>query len=272
MEYQVLTPKDAAYPRRLRERLGAAAPARLYVSGPMSFLDRFTMAALSADAISGPELQAAHQILFTLREYDLNYIGPWHSVMETEIFRLALSRKNATLALFSAKGLKAETFESFLLDRFFPPLHEFPERDEYFRRAKDGELLMLSMAPPEQKRTLRQNVLARNLLCCALADLVFVPFVEKGSKTLSVVKKVVGVGIPIFTTEHPSNDILDSLGARRLTRKSVSEFLESLGAQRIKEPGRILPSPEELPCPAPTDAKQTELKLSFGKRARTSGR
>ena len=96
------------------------------------------MAVISADSISGLALMAANQLLFTIREYDLNFIGGWHSVMETEIFRLGLFRKNFTVTLFTAKGLECETFDSFLETRFYPPLHEFPEREEYFRRQRKG--------------------------------------------------------------------------------------------------------------------------------------
>lgn len=76
------------------------------------------MAVISADSISGLAMMETNQVLFTVREYEMNYIGSWHSVMETEIFRLGLFRKNTTVTLFSAKGLQAETFEFFLRDRF----------------------------------------------------------------------------------------------------------------------------------------------------------
>src|SRR4030065_828656 len=145
MEYQTLTPANRKYPKRLLERLGEKAPPKIFYWGPLDFFQRFTMAVISADSITGVALMATNQLLFTIREYDLNLIGGWHSVMETEIFRLGLFRKNLKVSLFTAKGLEHETFESFLETRFYPPLHEFPEREEYFRRAKEKRLLMLSI-------------------------------------------------------------------------------------------------------------------------------
>src|SRR3990167_5552215 len=103
MEYQTLTAADSAYPKKLLERVEKAPT--LYYNGPLHLLDRWTLAVMSSDSISGLALMAANQLLFTLREYHLNYIGGWHSVMETEIFRLGLFRKNVTVAIFSAKGL-----------------------------------------------------------------------------------------------------------------------------------------------------------------------
>ena len=111
MDYKVLNKDSPSYPKRLQERLGSEAPTELYYHGPLSHLKHFTMAVISADSISGLAMMAANQALFTIREYAMNYIGSWHSVMETEIFRLGLFRKNVRMTLFSAKGLGKETFE-----------------------------------------------------------------------------------------------------------------------------------------------------------------
>lgn len=230
MDYKVLKRDSPGYPKRLKERLGSEAPAELCYHGSLGHLKHFTMAVISADSISGLAMMAANQVLFTVREYAMNYIGGWHSVMETEIFRLGLFRKNVRVTLFSAKGLGKETFESFLNDRFCPPLHEFPERDEYDRRARTGELLILSLTPPSIGRTQKKNVLARNLVACALADVVFVPFATRGTKTLAIAKRVVEAGIPIFTTDEAENSALHTLGITGLDRKTVGDYLEKLGA------------------------------------------
>lgn len=235
MEYKVLFPNDKKYPKKLKERLdkwaGEPAPT-LYYSGPLKFLDKFTMAVISADAIGGVGLMATNQVLFTVREYAINYIGAHQSVMETEIFRLGLWHKyHNTVTLFSAKGLAVETYKSFLLDRFYPPLDKFPERDEYFRRAENDELLMLSITDPNEKRQLRQNILKRNWIACNLADIVFIPFGEKGSKTYTVAKKLVKTNIPVFTTDSEVNKDIHELGIHGLNRKTVRDFLEKHSAK-----------------------------------------
>jgi len=97
MEYKVITPNESKYPQRLIERLGDESPGKVYYSGPLEFLDRFGMAVISADSITGQALNETNQVLFTVREYEMNYIGGWFSMMETEIFRLGLFRKNTTL-------------------------------------------------------------------------------------------------------------------------------------------------------------------------------
>jgi len=232
MEYKILTPSDQDYPKRLLKRLGQSSPEQIFCHGPLDFLNRFTVAVISADSISGLAMMAANQLLFTIREYDLNLIGGWHSVMETEIFRLGLFRKNLTVTLFTAKGLERETFESFLETRFYPPLHEFPEREEYFSRSREGKLLMLSVSPPKEGKMKRPNIINRNWFACVLSDVVFVPFAEKATKTLSLAKQILAARIAIFTSDHEDNKALHRLGIPGLSRKSVGDYLENLGAHR----------------------------------------
>ena len=186
MEYQILTPSDQEYPKRLLDRLGDSSPEKIFYQGPLDFLKRFTMAVISADSISGLALMATNQLLFTIREYDLNIIGGWHSVMETEIFRLGLFRKNFTVTLFTAKGLECENFESFLETRFYPPLHEFPEREEYFRRAKEGKLLMLSVSPPEEEKDETSQYYKQKLVSLRPIRCSFCSLCRKGNQNACV--------------------------------------------------------------------------------------
>lgn len=232
MEYKITTPNDSKYPQKLIKRLCDKCPDKIYYSGSLELLDHFTMAVICSDKSSGNTLLETNQVLFTVREYEMNYIGSWHSVIETEIFRLSLFRKNTTTTLFSAKGLNKETFESFLRDRFFPPLHEFPEEDEYFRRAKDGELLMLSISDPDETRQLRKNIMERNWISCMLGDIVFIPYGPKGSKTYTMAKRISKVNIPVFTVDSEECKDLHKLGIPGFNRKTVKTFLEDNGAKR----------------------------------------
>ena len=190
------------------------------------------MAVICSDESGGVVLLETNQLLFTIREYKINYIGGWHSAIETEIFRLSLFKEYTTLTCFSAKGLGVESYESFLLDRFFPPLHEFPERDEYFERARNEKLLMLSLSEPNQTRQLHKSIMERNLMSCVLGDVVFIPYGPKGSKTYTTAKKVVKLGIPAFTIDHKEAVDLHKLGIPGFNRKTVGAFLEEQGAKK----------------------------------------
>lgn len=272
MEYRIITPDDSEYPRKLIERLSDKHPVRVYYNGPLDFLDRFTMAVISADSISGLAMVETNQVLFTIREYEMNYIGSWHSVMETEIFRLGLFRKNTTVTLFSAKGLQAETFESFLRDRFYLPLHEFPERDEYFRRAENGELLILSITEPGEKRQLRKNIMERNWTSCVLGDVVFIPFGPKGSKTYTMAKRIVDASIPVFTIDSDECRELHKLGIPGFNRKTVKGFLKDSGAKLAIPQNEMRKSVEVYKKPTSQQLsfikEPTQIELNFKKNSK----
>lgn len=276
MEFRIITQDDSKYPHKLIERLGNNHPDKIYYNGPLESLEHFTMAVISADSISGLAMMETNQVLFTVREYEMNYIGSWHSVMETEIFRLGLFRKNTTVTLFSAKGLQAETFESFLRDRFYPPLHEFPERDEYFRRAKEGELLILSVSNPDETRQLRKNIMERNWIACVLSDVVFIPYGPKGSKTYTMAKRIVDANIPVFTIDSDECRDLHKLGIPGFNRKTVKGFLKDRGANLAIPQNEMRESVEVEVYKKPTSQQlsfikePTQIELKFKKNSKDS--
>ncbi len=272
MEYRAITLSDNNYPGKVKERLGDKSPV-IYYNGALEFLDRFTMAVICSDKSHGIELMETNDILFTIREYDLNYIGSWHSIIETEIFRVGLyqgfSGRNRklkpqrlglrTVTLFSAKGLNNETYDSYLLDRFYPPLHEFPEREEYFRRAEKGELLMLSVCKPGETRQTRKNIMLRNWIACNLADIVFIPYAPKGSKTYITAKKIIGANIPVFTLEHPTCADLHKLGIPGFNPKTVRSFLEDKGVKT---------GFDNKQCVSDETYKMPEINIPFEKKSK----
>jgi len=272
MEYETLTPHDPRYPRRLLERLKDEAPT-LYFHGPLKLLDRFTLAIICSDQAGGKAFLAMNQLLFTIREYAINYIGPWHAVWETEVFRLAMDPPRnpdprRSLTICTGRGLVAETWDNFLGDRFGykGPFTGFPEKEEFYRRAREEELLWLSITPPEQKRFERKNIILRNRVACALADAVFVISAEKGTKTLSVVKQVLKTGVPMFTCQYSDDKATDenkdlfALGIPSYTRKTVGKYLESLGASSDAPPP-FAPKPEPV-------LQVAEGKAAYTPRAR----
>ncbi|MFH1968977.1 MAG: hypothetical protein ABIJ53_01520 [Verrucomicrobiota bacterium] len=276
MDYQVLKPGDSNYPDKLTQRMGAEAPV-LYYHGPLKLLKRFSMAVICADLASARAMLASNEMLFKIREYALNYIGPWHAVMETEIFRLAMDTPTDPLRLRSVtmltiRGLLQETWDNFLGDRFGykGPFTGFPQKEEYYRRAKAGELLVLSITEPNRKRIERPNILLRNWVACALADVVFTPSSEKGTKSFNAIKRTVKAGIPIFTCQYDPdkeqdvNKQLFDMGITAYNRKTVGPYLESLGAKTTGEPP--FPPPVEEPDPEPITQDTGPVSLPTGKR------
>ncbi|MDI6775567.1 MAG: hypothetical protein QME60_09325, partial [Verrucomicrobiota bacterium] len=88
------------------------------------------------------------------------------------------------------------------------------------------------------------------------------PFAEKGNKTLITVKQVLQDGIPMFTCQYSDDKATDvnkdlfALGIPSYNRKTVGNYLESLGAKVDAPP----PFPPKRPEPmvvreAPGDRK-----------------
>ena len=112
----------------------------------------------------------------------------------------------------------------------------------------------------------RANIINRNWMACNLSDVVFVPFAEKGTKTLTMAKRVLSAQIPIFTTDHESNKDLHHLGIPGFSRKSVGDYLESLGANRasiIKESRNKIVLTEPVVEPENKSPKFVQGKLNF---------
>jgi len=284
MEYRIIPPSSPEYPKKATDRLGNKAPT-IYGHGNLGLLDRFTLSVLCSDQSHGTELRETNEILFVIREFNLNYLGSWHSVIETEIFRVSLfkgyslktksSRSlrlgDKTLTLFSAKGLARESYESYLLDRFYPPLHQFPEREEYFRQAAAGELLMLSVSDPNCARQSRKNIMMRNWMICVLGDVLFIPYGPKGTKTYSVAKKAMEAGIPAFTIDNASSADLHVLGIPGFNRETIGVYLEEKGASRATENGNSDPHQEYTLSPEsykPMVKESSQKSLDFDNRAK----
>ena len=228
MEYKELKKGEGSYPDKLISRMGDKAPERIYYQGDLTLLNRFSLASYAADSISGEAMMAANDLLFTIREYEMNFIGGWLSVMETEIFRLGLFRDNLTVTCFSSRRLGKDNYERYLLDRFYPPLHEFPEREEFFRRADERELLFISVIKPDETRNRFYHNLKHNWIGVNLADAVFIPYADESSKTSKLAQKILSTGIPVFTSDCEDNAHLKKMGVPVFNRKSLKGYLDEI--------------------------------------------
>lgn len=257
MEYSILTPDAPDYPAKVRARMGHNAPV-LYYHGPLKLLQRFCLGVICSDNHPGWCFLEGNQLLFTIRDYALNYVGGWQSIIEMEIFRLSMDTPLdphglRSTTMLTTRGLQHETWDNYLDDRWGPagPFRDFPQKKEYYRRAQAGELLVISATEPGMKRVTRHNIILRNDVACALSDVVFVPYADKGSRTMASVKHALNMGVPLFTVNVEQNNYLLEMGIPTYTRKTVGKYLESLGASKEGEP----------PFPKPDDRIPTNEEL-----------
>jgi hypothetical protein len=246
MDYIVLKPADSDYPQKLRDRLGKEAPV-LYARGRLDYLSRWTMAFLTADVEPGNVTRGVWDMFFPVLEMEMNAIGPWQSVNEGVFFRSALEKPWISLTLFTARGIESETFESFLDYRHRPPQHSFIQRPEYERRSAEGELLLLSISPPQHTAQTKDIIMIRNWIVCNLADAIFIGGAEKKSlqwsarlrkltprrqKTFALSKRLIAAGIPVFTVDHPDNMDLIDIGIQGYKPKDIQNAMVGWGSKR----------------------------------------
>jgi hypothetical protein len=103
-----------------------------------------------------------------------------------------------------------------------------------------------------------------------MADVVYVLFAEKGTKTMSVVKHVRKTGVPIFTCQYdddPATDVnkeLFALGIPSYRRKTVGKYLEALGATVNAPPPFPLEAPDLPAAPLmPVNRRPRPRQTSF---------
>jgi hypothetical protein len=235
-------------------------------------------------------ISAVWDVFFPVFEFEMNAVSGWQSVNEGVFLRSVLDMPWITLTLFTACGIEQETYMSFLDYRHRPPQDSFIQRDEYERRAAEGELLLVSASEPANRRQTREIIMRRNWIACHMADVVFIGGTERVSmqfsykkqkmvprrqKTWALAKMLVKTGIPLFTVDHPDNRDLHALGIPGMNDKTVGPFLESLGAKRGKPPeeprrrrGPVLVEPDVVRRPGDSGAIQLELMDRSPRRRR----
>lgn len=208
----------------------------------------------------------------------MNAIGSWQSVNEGVFFRSALDKPWISLALFSARGIEKESYESFLDYRHRPPQDSFIQKPEYQRRATEGELLLLSVSPPHNLKQTKDIIMHRNWIACNLADVVFIGGAERASlqwsakvgkltprrqKTFALAKQLVKSKIPIFTVDHPDNMDLIKLGVPGYRPDTITDYLIGLGAEKGKalRENKTVQSEIKIPEPNPYFMEPKEEKF-----------
>ena len=101
-----------------------------------------------------------------------------------------------------------------------------------------------------------------------LADIIFIPYGPKGSKTYTTAKKLIETKIPVFTLELEECNDLHQLGIPKFNRKTVAKFLEDNGAKiapKIEEGYGPIEKVEVIKEQAVIVKEPTQLKLDYGK-------
>lgn len=124
-------------------------------------------------------------------------ISAFHSPLEKECLRI-LFRKEIPAIVCPARSI-----ENFKIPSDWEP------------RLDSGRLLILSMFPDSYKRFDARLAYQRNKFVSVVADNMLIPFADKGSKTLELIRFMISKGKKVSAFDAPENAHLFALGVRR---------------------------------------------------------
>ena len=164
MKPDLLTAKDTRFPTRLRERLGADAPAQLSALGNLDLLTQPKVALFCSSRCPGSAIIAAYDQAAHWRDTGRCVISGFHSPVEKECLRILL-RGPQPIIICPARSLETLRLPS-----------------DWKAPLAGGRLLILSCFPAAQRRATAELAARRNDLVAALADEVWFAHIAPGGQ------------------------------------------------------------------------------------------
>ena len=158
-----LDPTDARYPARLRERLGADAPAQLSALGNLDLLPLPKTALFCSVRCPASAILTTYDKAAKWRDAGRCVISGYHSPVEKECLRILL-RGSQPIVICPARTLPQR----------IPP--------EWRQPLADGRLLLLSAFRAGEKRITAELAIRRNEFVAALADEIWIAYVTPGGQ------------------------------------------------------------------------------------------
>lgn len=187
-----------AYPQALHEGLGSDAPTKFWAAGPAHLLDQPKTGFFCSSQCPGSIILKTFDVITRMRDEGQIFIGGFHSVMEWECLGILLRGRQPVIWV-PARSIVGMQLKPELVSAF-----------------DSGRLLILSPFPPKEKRITAALAEARNRFVGALADQVFVPHANSGSKTATLCHTLVANRKILYTVTDLANENLMALGASPL--------------------------------------------------------
>ncbi len=177
-----LTPTDARYPVRLRERLGDEVPTQLTALGKLDLLALPKTALFCSARCPGDAILRAYDQAVRWRDEGRCVIGGFHSPVEKECLRILL-RGDARVILCPARGM----------------LERLPA--QWAIAAAGGRMLILSGFAATERRVTADLAIRRNAFVAALADEVWFAHITPGGQSERLTHRLLVWHIPFSTLE-----------------------------------------------------------------------
>jgi len=175
--------ESPAYPQSLLASLGSAAPAELWVAGPLKPLDQLKTGFFCSSQCPGSIILKTFDAITQMRDEGQILIGGFHSVMEWECLGILLRGRHPVI---------------WVPARSIVGMHLKPELAPAFDA---GRLLILSPFPPKNKRITATHAEARNHFVGVLADRFFVPHAAPNSRTFALCNELRASGKQVLSVD-----------------------------------------------------------------------
>ena len=163
-----LTSSDPQWPWQLKERLGSAAPSRLWAIGNTEILAVHKLGLFCSVRCPGEAILAAYDAARKLRDEGVTVISGFHSPVEKECLRILLRGKQPIIICLARA-----------MEKIRIPAH--------WRGALDtGRLLMLSPFEKRPRRPTTESSSQRNELVAALSDEALIVHAEPGGSVARI--------------------------------------------------------------------------------------
>ena len=184
------------YPPQLRDLPEAYRPAEITAMGNPALLHARTIALLCSQSCPGDLASQAYDVAQSLRDLGAIVASGFHSPMEKTCLQVLLASPHPVVVAMARSLSKAPKLPS-----------------EYRRPMEEGRLLVLSCFEPDIDRVTRETAARRNLFVATLAAKIFVAHAQEGGSSISLCRKVIDWGKPLYTLAAPRNEAVIDLGA-----------------------------------------------------------
>jgi len=265
----VLSRSDAAYPRRLKKKLGQSAPPLLYGAGETSLLDAGGLAVVGSRDASEASLEFTRNVARACASDGLGVVSGGAKGVDAAAMQGAGEAGGVVIGVLAADLLRASVNRQNRMG------------------IQSGQLVLISPFNPEAGFN-AGNAMARNRYIYALADyaLVVESAEGEGGTWAGATENLRHAWTPLYVRtpgESPGNAALIANGAQGFSydfseRASIREFLEktcqsdtsSLFQQTVPDGGVALTAQPELPS-APVDVAAAPEPESVANVAPSAG-
>jgi len=181
-----------------------AKPA-IQIIGDAAILDRPKVALFCSVKCPGKLILETYDLAKRFRNEGILVISGFHSPMEQECLRILLRSPHPVIWCL-ARGMYRRIPTA--------PIDCGPA-------VESGRLVIVSPFPEDVRHITAETAMTRNRFVAAMADAIVVAHATSGGKMETLCRETISAGKPVYTFDHPANELLLRGGARPVSECGV---------------------------------------------------